>query len=406
MHCLRRRAFSTCKEEMNERAIHYLSHKSKIRSFDLKKSWISSLMFSFWISVLAYPAPADFDHNTLTELRKTSTVVASALTLKSELLCIRQALGEMTEAESKNDLKNTIARWREELPNEDEIQELRKECSDAAEKLIEKAESQLDSAHWPGDRPTPEYHSLAQLTLEETRLQLIYLAASDGDVAEPARTAAEVLGWTEGRSGAGQIFDSLDSDIEASMKDFFSRPQPPRPAPSLPGKSSISGPSINESDMGTVQNVQSAGSVPLMLFWNPKRGDNFTTGTGQGKSDASATGYQLVRIEGFAPTEGTPLKLYWNEKNGDNFVTATAEGERDALGSGYVFVRVEAHVFDKPSAGTVPLKLFWNEERGDNFTTATPEGEHDALSSGYRFVRIEGYVKPVYVGVEGGGSTS
>jgi len=40
-----------------------------------------------------------------------------------------------------------------------------------------------------------------------------------------------------------------------------------------------------------------------------------------------------------------PLKLFWSAQRGDNFTTATAQGESDALAAGYVFVRVDGYVF-------------------------------------------------------------
>src|SRR5688572_21942878 len=50
-----------------------------------------------------------------------------------------------------------------------------------------------------------------------------------------------------------------------------------------------------------------------------------------------------------------PLKLYWNHHRGDNFVTATSDGARDAEGGGYTFARIEACVFRTKKPGTVPL---------------------------------------------------
>jgi hypothetical protein len=80
-----------------------------------------------------------------------------------------------------------------------------------------------------------------------------------------------------------------------------------------------------------------------------------------------------------------PLRLYWNSAREDNFTTATPEGRRDAEapGSGYQFVRIEGYISSEPSnvpgrPGTLPLNLFYNPWRGDNFTTATPEGIRSA----------------------------
>ena len=93
--------------------------------------------------------------------------------------------------------------------------------------------------------------------------------------------------------------------------------------------------------------------------------------------------------------EIVPLKLYWNSERGDNFTTATTQGERDAKAAGYSFIRVEGYIYSKQQPGTVPFKLYWSSERGDNFTTATEQGERDAKAAKYPFIRVEGYVIPV-----------
>mgnify|MGYP001582704953 CR=1 FL=1 len=90
-----------------------------------------------------------------------------------------------------------------------------------------------------------------------------------------------------------------------------------------------------------------------------------------------------------------PLKLYWNGKRTDNFSTVTAEGERAARAGGYQFVRIQGYVYPNARPGTIPLKLYWNANRRDNFSTATAAGERAAKAGGYRFVRIQGYVLPL-----------
>lgn len=140
--------------------------------------------------------------------------------------------------------------------------------------------------------------------------------------------------------------------------------------------------------------------VPLKLYWNAEREDNFSTATPLGEQDALANGYQFIDIEGYVfPNQepGTvPLKLYLNAERGDYFTTATAQGEQDALGSGYQFVRIEGYVFqyETQQQGIVPLKLFWHGGRGDNSTTATQGSEQNAYAVGYQFVRFEGFVFP------------
>jgi hypothetical protein len=137
-------------------------------------------------------------------------------------------------------------------------------------------------------------------------------------------------------------------------------------------------------------------TIPLKLFWNPAREDNFTTASSEGERDARDAGYVFVRDEGYIfaaqQPNTTPLKLFWNAAREDNFTTASAQGEQDALAAGYIFVRIEGYIFADRQPGTLPLKLFWSPARGDNFATGTVQGEQDALAAGYSFARIEGYI--------------
>lgn len=141
-----------------------------------------------------------------------------------------------------------------------------------------------------------------------------------------------------------------------------------------------------------------ADAVPLQLFWNATRTDNFSTATDSGASDAEGADYSLVRTEGGVfPTQqpGTvPLKLYWNAARMDNFTTATTEGQNDAVAARYRLVRTEGYVYPTHQPGTVPLRLYWSATQKDNFTTATTAGKNDAQATEYKLVRIEGYVCP------------
>ena len=146
------------------------------------------------------------------------------------------------------------------------------------------------------------------------------------------------------------------------------------------------------------QSVAQDGLVPLKLFWNGTRQDNFTTATADGERDALGSGYAFSRIEALvysSPRPGTvPLKLFYSRERGDNFTTATAIGESHARAANYVFVRNEGYIYPTQRPGTVPLKLFWSDERRDNFTTATAIGESHAVAAKYHPGRIEGYVYP------------
>ena len=145
-------------------------------------------------------------------------------------------------------------------------------------------------------------------------------------------------------------------------------------------------------------------SIPLKLYYDPNREDNFSTATIQGEQDALGAGYYPVRVEGYlfpsSEPNVVPLKLYWNSARGDNFTTATGQGEQEALDAGYNFVRVEGYVSPTLKPGLVPLKLYWSQARQDNFTTATAQGEADAQNAGYTPVRTEGYISQSPIGVD------
>jgi hypothetical protein len=138
--------------------------------------------------------------------------------------------------------------------------------------------------------------------------------------------------------------------------------------------------------------------VPLKLFWNQRREDNFATGTSDGSASAKDDGYRFIRTEGCVfrtQKPGTvPLKLYYNVKREDNFITATGVGERSARETGYIFIRVEGYVYPNKQSGTVPLNLYYNVEREDNYSAGTGIGDASAIDDGYLFIRVEGYVFP------------
>ncbi len=55
----------------------------------------------------------------------------------------------------------------------------------------------------------------------------------------------------------------------------------------------------NHPDTPIPPQVKVVRSIPLKLYWNSKRTDNFTTATSKGESDARAAGYRFVRIMGY-----------------------------------------------------------------------------------------------------------
>ncbi len=90
------------------------------------------------------------------------------------------------------------------------------------------------------------------------------------------------------------------------------------------------------------------------------------------------------------------MNSYWNPQRGDNFTTATSIGIESARQAGYFFVRTEGYVYPDYRKGTVPLSLYWNPQREDNFTTATSVGVESARQAGYYHVRDEGFAYPVH----------
>lgn len=143
---------------------------------------------------------------------------------------------------------------------------------------------------------------------------------------------------------------------------------------------------------------------PLEHYWNSSRKDNFTTASAEGKNNAINGSYRFVRVDGYVlnkPTssEGTvvPLYLYYNNSRKDNFTTASADGIRAAEAGGYRKAGIEGYVLrsvkQKYKHLYKPLWLYYHDKRKDNFTIATPEGMRIAEAGGYRKVRIEGYVR-------------
>lgn len=138
--------------------------------------------------------------------------------------------------------------------------------------------------------------------------------------------------------------------------------------------------------------------VPLKLFWNQQREDNFLTGTSEGSNSAKEAGYKFIRTEGCVfktQMSGTvPLKLYYNVKREDNFITATNASEKSAKETGYIFIRIEGYVYPSKKSETVPLNLYYDVKREDNYSAGTGIGDASAIDSGYLFIRVEGYVFP------------
>lgn len=142
--------------------------------------------------------------------------------------------------------------------------------------------------------------------------------------------------------------------------------------------------------------------IPLLLYWNSQRGDNFTTtkerAGAPGAGTASNEDYKFAQNEACILPSSQPgtsaLKLYWSDKRRDNFSTATAIGQQSAVDAGYRFVGIDGYIFTTQKPGTVPLNLYWNPAREDNMSVASATAIQAAQSQGYEFVRTEGYVYP------------
>ena len=143
---------------------------------------------------------------------------------------------------------------------------------------------------------------------------------------------------------------------------------------------------------------------PLEHYWSNARTDNFTTATAQGKKAALLAKYRFVRKDGYVLSrssnnegQSVPLYLYYNAKRKDNFTTATSAGIKAAQRAGYKKIRIEGYILKTVNSNYKhlykPLWLYYNDKRKDNFTIASSAGIRAAEKGGYRKVRIEGYVR-------------
>jgi|GEM_PF-6716087 len=145
-------------------------------------------------------------------------------------------------------------------------------------------------------------------------------------------------------------------------------------------------------------NLVSAPTVYLRLYYHSGRGDNFSLALADSEQSAITNNYGFIRLESIIyvnPQPDTiPLHLYYHAEREDYFSVATPEGISDAVANGYVFVRTEGYIYGNQIPGTIPLKLFYGEAREDYFTAASEQGERDAYAAGYALIRTEGYVLP------------
>lgn len=138
---------------------------------------------------------------------------------------------------------------------------------------------------------------------------------------------------------------------------------------------------------------------PLYTWWNPDRGDNFTTGNRNDENSATAADYLPIRKEAFVyetQQPGTvPLHLFWSNSRQDNFSTATQAGIDSAYSAGYTHIGIQGYINTNQEPGTRPLYQFWSEARQDNIVAVDQTTIDSAYSAGYVLVRVEGYA-PYY----------
>lgn len=158
------------------------------------------------------------------------------------------------------------------------------------------------------------------------------------------------------------------------------------------------------------------GTTPLHLWFDPGRGDNFTTAAPgwQGASgQAKSPSYRWVGIEGRALGPGTtpmpgllPLDSWFSNQRKDNYTTAQAGwlgGPGQTRSPDYRWFRREGYLFANPVAGTIPLASWFSPSRGDNVLTSQPEwiptgAAGETRSPDYAHGRIEGWILPPVAG--------
>jgi hypothetical protein len=151
----------------------------------------------------------------------------------------------------------------------------------------------------------------------------------------------------------------------------------------------------------------------LYQWWSSTRGDNFTTSDDRwaGAVGDGVHGYQLSRIAGQVfdpalpqPPNTVPLVSWWSPSRGDNFTTSDPSWQGTIGGTrppDYRLFRVEGYAYDPDQPqppNTVPLVSWWSPSRGDHSATSDPSWRGrpgDTRPPDYTFVRLLGYVEPV-----------
>ena len=161
-------------------------------------------------------------------------------------------------------------------------------------------------------------------------------------------------------------------------------------------------PSVNTGTVGQ-------GKLPLNVWYSPDRKEHFTTTHENWQwntYEVPRNNYRLVSIDGYisppwkrpSPTE-VPLYSWWNPDRGDNFTTTDPawSGDLGDQKEGYTLFRMEGFVESIYKPGYDTLFSWWNPNRTDNFLTTQWEGNVDGVTGrervGYSNFRIEGYIE-------------
>ena len=127
-------------------------------------------------------------------------------------------MGEIDEGTRKQTLARLIEAWRTSIP---EIEELRRERSDAAQRLFNTIMAAAAGARWPADRAAAEQRELAAVYIESTRPRLAYGVAAQASLIDALRPIAEVSGWLRGSAGREAIFDGVDEEIQTAVDELM-----------------------------------------------------------------------------------------------------------------------------------------------------------------------------------------
>ncbi len=213
--------------------------------------------------------------------------ISESLSITAETLRIREALGEIDSAGRTQEMKKAVERCRASVC--EDVPVLRQKRYQAVQQLITRTQAQLDSAKWPADHSAAEYRELARLTLNQAQLQVAGLEAVELDMADALRPVAEALGWTQGVKDRGRVFDGLDEEIEAAIKEVFAglrtAPQLAAAAKLPPGRAGAFGSNdIIDAGREKIVDTFSAGAAPSPTYPVPQADPSFSAPPAAGNS--------------------------------------------------------------------------------------------------------------------------